>query len=153
MGDIGPNTAIPLGPHSTLEPPAGSVHQSSWGPPLPPTPLQESSDHFGAWKTIGEQQEFYDEKDFLRPSYNLTSEKLKDRKEDDVVIFDYSLGGSDESPPVEGGGPSSGGSDEDDDRFFQVSKDRLIESEQLNQIINLTKEPGPIQSRARLCIM
>ena len=138
MGDIGTSSTGPLHPRPTIEPPAGSA---------------QLSPQIEGWKTIDEQQEFYDEKDFLYPSYNLTSEKLKDRREDDVVIFDYSLCCTDESPPVEGGDPSSGGSGEDDNRLFQVPKDRLIESEQFKQAINPMKEPRPTQSRARLGIM
>jgi len=100
-----------------------------------------------SWRAIGEQ-EFYDDEGFLCLGRNLTSEKLKDRKVDDVVIFDYSLSREDGNPPVEGSGPSSGGPGEDD-RFFQVPKDRLIESEQFSQVIN----PRLIQSRARLAIV
>ena len=70
------------------------------------------------------------------------------------MIFDYWLSPADESPSVEGDGPSSGRSSEGDDIFFQVPKDRLIESEQFNQIINPTKEPQLIHSRGpRLAIM
>jgi len=101
---------------------------------------------------IGEQQGFYDEEGFLYPSCSLTSEKLKDRKDDDVVIFNYSLGRVDGDPPVERGSPSSGSFGEDDDMFFQVPKEKLIDSEQFNQIINPTKD-RIIQSRARLGIM
>jgi len=155
MDNLGTNSAAPLDPLSAIGASLGSAHQSpeSSLPPPTGTLTQESQDLSDGWKTIGEQPEFYDEKDFLRPSFNLTSERLKDRKEDDVVIFDYSMGGADESPLVEGGGPSSAGSDEDDDRFFQVSKGRLIAPEQFSQILNPTKEPGLIQSQARLCIM
>ena len=97
----------------------------------------------------------YDELDFLSPSCNLTMEKLKDRKEEDVVIFDYSLSLPDRNLPIEEGDPSSGlSNDEEDDRFFQVSKDMLIESEEFNQTINYAKEPPPTQSRGpRLVIM
>jgi len=82
-------------------------------------------------------------------------EKLKDRKEEDVVIFDYSLSLPDRNLPIEEGDPSSGlSNDEEDDRFFQVSKDMLIESEEFNQTINYAKEPPPTQSRGpRLVIM
>ena len=153
MGDIGASSTDSLDPRPTIKPSAGSTQQTSRAPPLPPTLAQEPPDRLDGWKTIGEQQEFYDEKDFLYPSHNLTSEKLKDRKEDDVVIFDYSLCHEDGSPPVERGGPSLEGFGKDDDRFFQVSKDRLIDSEQFNQVISPTGEPGLIQSRARLGIM
>jgi len=86
-------------------------------------------------------------------SRNLTSEKLKNRKEDDVVIFDYSLSREDGNPAVEGNGPSSGGSSEDNDRFIQVPKDMLMESEQFGQVIHPTKEPRLVPWRARLAIM
>lgn len=81
------------------------------------------------------------------------SEKLKDRKEDDVVIFNYSLSRADGNPPVERGGPSSRNFSEDDDIFFQAPKDTFIGSEQFSQVINPAKEPRLIQSRERLAIM
>jgi len=149
MGDLNENSAIPLNPSSAPESSSGSVHQSSQAPPLQPTLAQDRPHYFDRWRVIGEQQEFYDDEGFLCLSRSPTSEKLKDRKEDDVVIFDYSLRRADGNPPVEGSGPSSGGSSEDDDRFFKVPKDRLIESEQFSQVIN----PRLIQSRARLAIM
>ncbi|PUU82942.1 hypothetical protein B9Z19DRAFT_965966 [Tuber borchii] len=148
MNDLSTNSAPPE-PLPTPKPSAGSTHQSS----QPPTLAQESPDHFSGWKTIDEQQDFYNEKHFSYPSYTLVSGKLKDRKEDDVVIFSYLLSRADGNPLVEGSGHSSGSSGEDDDRFFQVSKDRLIESEQFNLVIHPTKEPGLIQSRARLVII
>ena len=149
MEHQGTNPTTPLDTHSAPEPSGGSTHQSSQTPPS-----QESPDLSNSWKTIGEQEDFYDEKDFLYLSCNLTSEKLKDRNEDDVVIFDYWLRPADESAPVEGGEPSSGRSREGGDIFFQVPKDRLIESEQFNQIINPTRGPQLIQSRGqRLAIM
>jgi len=113
-----------------------------------PSPLsQGSGEHFDDWRIIGEQQDFYDEQDCLHPSSSLASEKLKTRKEDDVVIFDYSLdpdylsrvGGN---PPVEEGGPLSESFGADHDRFFQVHKRQLTGSEQFDQIIDLTKEPS-----------
>jgi len=132
-------------PRSPLSTPA-SIHEFSQQSPL----SQGSGDYFDGWRTIGEQQDFYDEQDCLHPSLNLASEKLKTRKADDVVIFDYSLdpdylsrvGGN---PPVEEGGPLSESSGADHDRFFQVPKNELIGSEQFDQIIDLTKEPprGP----------
>jgi len=149
MGDTSKNSAVPLSPSSTMEPSLGSAHQLSQGSPPLPTLAQDPPHHFDGWRPIGQQQEFYDEEGFLCLSRNLTSEKLKDRKEDDVVIFDYSLSREDGNPPVGGSGPSSGGSSEDEDRFFQVSKDMLIESEQFSQVIN----PRLIQSRERLAIM
>ena len=148
MGDTSRNSAVPLDPSSTLEPPPGSSHQPSQGPPPPPTLAQDPPHRFDGWRAIGEQQEFYDDEGFLCLSHNLKSEKLNDRKEDDVVIFDYLLSQEDGDPPVEGSCPSSGGPGEDD-QFFQVHKDRLIESEQLSQVTNLRS----IQSRGRLAIM
>ena len=152
MEHQGTNSTTPLDTHSASEPSGGSTHQS---PALPPSPAlaEESLDHFHGWKTIREQQGFYDEEGFLYPSCNLTSKKLKDRKEDDVVIFNYSLSRADGNSPVERGGPSSRNFSEDDDIFFQVPKDALIRSEQFIQTINPEKEPRLIQSRERLAIM
>jgi len=144
------NNPVPLSPSWAPEPLPGPSHQSSHVPPPPPTLAQESPYHFDGWEAINEQ-EFYDEQGFLCLSRNLTSEKLKHRKEDDVVIFDYSLSRADGNPPLEGSGPSSRGTGEADDRFFQVSKDRLTESEQFSQVISPTKESRSI--RARLGIM
>jgi len=155
MGDLNRNSAARLDPPSALEPSLESSHQSPEAPPPPPTGTlsQESPDCSEGWKTI-EQQEFYDEKDFLRPSCNLTSEKLKDRKGDGVVIFDYSLSRLDENPPVEEGGPSLGHFSEHDDIFLQVSKGELIGSKQFSRVINPMKELQPIQPRGpRLVIM
>ena len=69
------------------------------------------------------------------------------------MIFNYSLSRADGKPPFEGSGPSSGSFGEDDDILFQVLKDRLIESEKFGRVINPTKEPQLIQSRAQLAIM
>ena len=149
MGDLNENSAVLLNPSSTPEPSSGSAHQLSQAPPLPPTLAQDPPYHFDGWRVIGERQEFYDDEGFLCLSRSPTSEELKDRKDDDVVIFDYSLNRADENPPVEGSGPSSGGSSGDDDIFFQVPKDRIIESEQFSRVIN----PRLIRSRARLAIM
>jgi len=146
MGDLSINSTAPLDSHSSLESSGGSVPQSSQAPPgslaLPHGRLR----HLASWETIREPEDFYDEKDFLFPNSNLTSEKLKNRKEEDVVIFVYSLRPADGNAVDEGGSPSSGGFSEGDDIFFQVPKDRLIESKQLNQIINPTKESQLIQS-------
>ena len=154
MEDLGTNPTTPLDHRSTLQSSLGSTPRSSQALPQPPTPAHESPDRFNSWETIGKHQEFYDEKDFLYPSCNLTSEKLKNRKEDDVVIFDYSLNGTDGNPEVEGGGPSARCLSKEDDIFFLVPKDKLIGSKQFNQIINPTKEPQPIRLRgSRLAIM
>jgi len=147
------DSTAPLGTHLTPESSAGSSHQSSQALPPSPASVEESLDHFHGWKTFSEQQGFYDEEGFLYPSYNLTSEKLKDRKEDDVVIFNYSLSRTDGNSPAERGGPSSRNFGEDDDLFFQVPKDALIGSEQFSQAINPEKEPRLMQSRERLAIM
>ena len=69
------------------------------------------------------------------------------------MIFNYSSSRTDGNPPVEGRGPSSGSFGEDDDILFRELKDRLIEPEKFNWVINPTKEPRLIQSRARLAIM
>jgi len=154
MEDPGTNSAALPDSRSSLESAVGSIHQPPQTPlPLPTFP-HESPDNFDDWETIHEQQDLYNEKDLLRPSCNLTSQKLSNRKEGDVVIFDYSLSRRDGNPPVEEEGPSSGHSSSHDDIFFQVPKDELIESRQFNQIINATKEPRFIQSRGpRLRIM
>ncbi|KAG0633173.1 hypothetical protein HOY80DRAFT_1141617 [Tuber brumale] len=82
--------------------------------PSPPLPSL-------SWKAINEPKYFYDVQDLVDPSPGLTSEKLRDRKEDDVVIFDYSLdprylrGGLTSGE----GGPSSRSSSVDDDLFLQ----------------------------------
>ena len=147
------NSTAPLDTNSTPEPSVGSIHQSSQALPPSPARAEESPDHLHGWKTIGGQQGFYDEEGFLYPSYNLTSEKLKDRKEDDVVIFNYYLSRTDGSPPAEGSGLSSGIFGENDDIFFQLPKDTLMGSRQFNQVTNPEIEPRLIQSRERLAIM
>ena len=105
------------------------------------------ADNADGWNIIGEQRGFYDEQDCLRPSRNLVSENLRNGREDDVVIFDYSLGPGylqriDGDTVVGQDGSSSEHSSADDDIFFLVSKDRLIESQQFNKIINLANEPA-----------
>ena len=153
MEDLGTNSATPLDHRSTPQSSLGSTPRSSQALPQPPTLAHESPDRFNSWETVGEQQEFYDERDFLYPSCNLTSEKLKNRKADEVVIFDYSLNDTDGNHEFEGGGPSRSSSEEDD-IFFLVPKDKLIGSKQFSEIINPTKEPQLIRSRGqRLAIM
>ena len=121
--------------------------------------LPQESDSFNGWKIIGEQRSFYDEQDCLHPSRNLASEKLNSRREDDVVIFDYSLDPNyltlvDGDSPVEEDSPSSGRFSASDDLFFLVPQDKLIESKQFDQIINPTNEHRLILSRGpRLGIM
>ena len=152
MSHLGTNSTTFLDTHSTPEPSVGSIHQLSLT--LRPSPLltEESLNHFDGWKTIGGRG-FSDEVGFLSPRCHLTREKLKDRKEEDVVIFNYSWNRVDGYPPVEGRGPSSGSSGEDDYILFQVLKDRLIESEKFNRVINPPKQPQLIQSWAWLAIM
>jgi len=151
-------TSVPLpGTYSTPTPPLGSTHQPSKVPMLPPKLARGSHDHFG-WEAIGEQPDFYDERGCLHPSHNLVSEKLKNRREDDVVIFDYSLNPDYlkrvDRNAFEGGGLSAGLFSEDDDIFFQVSKDRLKDSKQFDEIINHTRALPLIQSpEPRLGIM
>jgi len=140
------------------EPSLRLIGQLPQWPPPHPVSLHESGS-FDGWRTIGEQQDFYDEQDCLHPSHNLASEKLNNREEDDVVIFDYSLDPHyltlvDGDSPVEEDGPSSGLFSASDDLFFLVPKDELIESKQFDQIINPTKEPRLMLSRGpRLGIM
>lgn len=156
MDDLGTNSTALLDSRSTPEPSAGSIHELSH---LSPLLSPGSEDGFADWEAITERRDFYDEQDFLNPCYSLASEKLKNRKEDDVVIFDYSidpdyLSRLDGNPPVEGGSPSLGRVSRDTERFFRTPKDRLVESDQFNQVINPTKEPRLAQSLGpRLGIM
>ena len=150
------NSATPRVPPQTSKPVSGSVDQSSQLLLLSPLLPQ---DHLQGWEIICEQQDFYNEQDCLRPHHNLASEKLKTRKEDDVVIFDYSLDPGygrcvDRNHLVEVGGPSSGHSSTDDSILFRVSKEELIGSKQFDQAINPTKEHRPKLSQGpRLAIM
>ena len=152
MSHLGTNSTTFLDTHSTPEPSVGSIHQLSLTLRPPPPLTEESLNHFHGWKTIGERG-FSDEEGFLSPRCHLTSERLKDRKEEDIVIFNHLLNRADGNPPVERHGSASGSSGEDDYILFQVLKDRLIESEKFNRVINPTKEPQPIKFRARLVIM
>ncbi|PWW79092.1 hypothetical protein C7212DRAFT_355230 [Tuber magnatum] len=95
------------------------------------------------WETIGGQQEFYDERDCLHPGHNLTSEKLRGRGQNEVVIFEYLLNPGylsrgDGDPEDEDGDSSSGA---ESDVFFRVSKDELMESHQFDQVIDPTGKP------------
>ena len=121
---------------------SGPIHGLPQLPPL----SHESADFFGGWQTISGQRGFRDERDYLDPSHNLASKKLRARKEDDVVIFNYSLNppclsSADGNTPAEEGGPSSGHFSATDDIFFRVPKNELIESKQFVQIINSPQEP------------
>lgn len=112
----------------------------------PSSPAKPLADHFSGWQTIGGQRGFCDERDYLDPSHNFTSQKLRARKKDDVVIFNYSLnplhlGRADGSLLAEEGGPSSGHFNAADGIFFQVPKNELIESKQFVQTINPRQEP------------
>ena len=156
MNPPGTNSTAPPGTCPTHERSAGSDHQSLQVPS--PVLVQEPLDRFNGWKTIGEQEEFYHEQDCLHPSHTLVSEKLKSRREDDVVIFDYSLDphylSRADGNPFEESDSSSGHFSEEEDIFFPVSKDRLIESEQFDRIISPMKDPLLIRSRGlRLAIM
>ena len=138
-------------PTAPSDPPQipGSALGSNEQLPQPSQPPQGSADNVDNWTIIGEQKGFYDEQDCLHPSRNLTSEKLSNRRKDDVVIFNYSLDPEylkhvDGNLLVEEGSPSSERFSADDDIFSRVPKDQLIESEQFKQIINLTNEPREI---------
>ena len=152
MDYLGTNSAAPLNPRSTPQPPVDPIHRlPQLRPPLVPAPLQEPAGHFNDWQTIGEQRDFYDERDYLDPGHNLTSKKLRTRGEDDVVIFDYSLDPDSRTresgnPAVWGSSPSSQHFGADDDIFFRVPKNELLESKQFNKMINPTRESRLIQS-------
>ena len=159
MDDLGRNIAAPAGFPFTPEPSAGPSRRLSQSWPLPPVPSQELAYHFAGWETIGEQRDFYDDRDCLDPGHHLASEKLQNRGENDVVIFDYSLdpdylSPARGNPPVEESGPSSRRFGADDDIFCRVPKNGLIESNQFSQIINPGRESPQIQSPGtRLGIM
>ena len=150
MDDLGINSAALLGSQSNSEPSARSIHELSQ--PSPPSPAlpEESPTGSTGWELINEERASYDGRDCLDPSYNLISERLANRGEDDVVIFDYSLnpdyqGRVDGDPPVERGGPSSERFSANDDIFFRVYKNELVMSKQFDRIINST-QPRPPQS-------
>ncbi|PUU79841.1 hypothetical protein B9Z19DRAFT_1063916 [Tuber borchii] len=80
------SAALPELP-ATLEASLEYIDGVSQPPPLPlETPARPTS-----WESISEEQDFYDEQGYLRLRQTLSIEKLKDRKEDEVVIFGYSL--------------------------------------------------------------
>ena len=159
MDNLGTNIAAPTGFPFASGPSAGPSRRLSQQSPLPPAPSQELASRFAGWETIGEQRDFYDDRDCLDPSHHPVNEKLQNRGEDDVVIFDYSLdpdylSPARRHPPVEGGGPSSRYFGTDDDIFFRVPKNKFIRSNQFDQIINPGRESVQIPSRgARLGIM
>ena len=142
MADPGANPAAPSEPPQTPEPAPGSINQPS--PQSPPS--MEPADPLDGWEKliIRGEQDFYDEQDCLHPSYNLASEELKkNRKEDDVVIFNYSLDpdylkGVDGNPLAGEGAAPSGRFSADDDIFFRVSENELMEK--FDQIINPLNE-------------
>jgi len=158
MSGDGSDSAAPLEPLQSSGLASGSIDQSSQQLPLPPGNPQELADYFDGWEIIGEQQDFYDEQDCLHPSHNLASRKLETRGEDDVVVFDYSLDpdylGHADGDLDEEGSPPAEKSSADVDIFFRVPKTELVGSKQFDHIINLAKEPQPVQSRGpRLGIM
>ncbi|PUU79843.1 hypothetical protein B9Z19DRAFT_1124532 [Tuber borchii] len=135
MADSGANPAAPLEPLQASEIGRGPISQ----PSLQSLPSQESADHVDGWEIIGEQQDFYDERDCLHPSYSLASGKLKNRKVDDVVIFGYSLDpdylkNEDGNPPTESA-TSSRPFSADDDIFFRMPKNELKEPEQFDRLL------------------
>jgi len=146
MADPNADPAVQLESPQTSGSAPGSI-----GHPSPP-------DRVDGWNLIGEPRGFYDEQDCLHPSHCLTSEKLNNRKKDDVVIFDYSLDPdylkrADRNPPLEGAASSAPFS-ADDDIFFQLPKDKLIESKQFDQMIGPPKTPRQSVSQGpRLGIM
>ena len=147
-------------PEAQLEPlqAPGSALGSGGQPSQPSPPSQGSANHVDGWKMIGEQQGLYDEQDCLQ-GRNLASEKLSNRREDDVVIFNYSLDPEylkrvDGNPLVEEGRFSPQHFSAEDDIFLQMPKDNLIESSQFNRIINPTNEAqGILAEGQRLGIM
>ena len=135
--DRGTNSAAPLNPRSTTQSFAGVIHKLSQ--PSPPSPAlpEEPPAGFAGWEVINEERASYDGRNCLDSSYNLKSEKLGNRREDEVVIFDYSLnpdyqGRADGDPPVERGGPSSERFSAGRDIFFRVSKNGLVMSKQFD---------------------
>ena len=146
------------GPRPTSELAPRSIKPLSQPSPLPPSPSKELADHFSGWQTIGGQRGFYDERDCLDPSRSLVSEKLQNRKEDEVVIFDYSLDPDYLNPrdcdyPIEEDGPSLGNFSANDDIFFQVPKSSLMESRQVDQVINMTECLSMLSLGPRLRVM
>lgn len=158
MADGGGTLSALSEPLQTSEPAPGSIDPSSQPSPQSPGQSREPADHIDGWKIIGEQQEFYDERDCLDPSSGLASQKLRSR-DDHVLIFDYSLDpeylrSTDGNLPAEEGDPSSGPFSADHDLFFRVSKNEFLESKQFGQIINPTGGSPLMRSReARLGIM
>ncbi|CAZ79523.1 unnamed protein product [Tuber melanosporum] len=99
------------------------------------------------WEIIEEQRTFYDEQDCLHLGRSLTSDRLGDREENEVVIFEYSLDPDFLDPEDESSGDEEDESPSGDyDVFYRVPKDRLVGSGQFDQIINPTRDPRPIIS-------
>ncbi|KAG0641316.1 hypothetical protein HOY80DRAFT_1135348 [Tuber brumale] len=144
IGDLGSNSAAPAEPRPILEPLPGFVHQLPQASPPSPALSRGSATGAAGWESISEQEGFYDEQDFLCPGNRLASGNLKNRGEDDVVIFDYSIrpdylcrvGGD---TLIERGGPSSGHISAGDDLFFLVFKNMLIESKEFGQITEASR--------------
>lgn len=121
------------------------------------TRSRELADSPDGWDTIGEQRSFYDEQDCLHLNCSLASEKLKNRKADDVVIFDYSLDldylkPADEFPPAEGSAPP-GHFSANDDIFSRVCKNELMRSKQFEQTISPQESQQRLSQGPRLGIM
>ncbi|RPB03055.1 hypothetical protein L873DRAFT_1841387 [Choiromyces venosus 120613-1] len=157
-----------VAPHLSLNPPQTSprpVIQPPQQLQVPPPPVIQSTQpsqvprtqqpvaDFSTWDKIrgDEQQRFYDERDCLHPNLTPVSEKLRNREENDVVIFNYSSKpnyphGVDREGSIE---RSSSENEEqfdiENDRFCLVPKEKLIESTEFDQIINL--DPGELDSR------
>lgn len=151
MDNLGTNSAAPLNPRSTTESFAGAIHKLSQRSPPSPALPEEPPTGFAGWETINEERASYDGRNCLDSSHNLTSEKLGNRREDEVVIFDYSL--NSDHPPVERGGPSSERFSAGSDIFFRVSKNGLVMSKQFDRIINPTKPRLPQSWGPRLGVM
>ncbi|PWW79094.1 hypothetical protein C7212DRAFT_340019 [Tuber magnatum] len=99
MADAAANFTAPLRP--TPEGPQGSLAQPPQQSPVSAEPLVVRG-------SISRRNNFYDERDCLHPSRNLSRSKLRDRKED-VVIFNYSVFPDLLNAEDGGGGKADGG--------------------------------------------
>lgn len=158
MDNLGTNSAAPLNPRSTTQSFAGAIHKLSQPSPPSPTLFEESPTGFAGWEPTNEERASYDGRNCLDSSHNLTSERLGNRRKDEVVIFDYSLNPDHQGrlggdPPVERGGPSSERFSAGSDIFFRVSKNGLVMSKQFDRIINPTKPRPPQSWGPRLGVM
>ena len=153
MADHSTNPVTPPETPLSPKPPPVSIDQPSHSSPL----SRELADRPDGWDTISEQRGFYDEQDCLHLNYSLASEKLKDRKADDVVIFDYSLDPdylkrADEFPPSEGSA-RPGHFSANDDIFSLVCKNELMRSKQFEQAISSQESQHHLSQGPRLGIM